>query len=374
MKRCVSSSTRNKYNETDQQPTIMDPKTRFRAFLLITLPLFIRAAGVSSDLCGSNTLAVYKLRMDTHWSEEAFPKQYPHFRPPAQFSRLLGMVHNTSYVLWRDGSEVTPEIRTVAEKGTGELLEQKKGVQDVFAAPAVFQGVGSTETILYSDGKHTLVSLISKIVPSPDWFVGLDSFELCVNGHWINNASIHAGPFDAGTDDGFTFTAPNWPTDPMIPIAPITSQEPSHPANSFYYPELKTLPPLVTFHLIKERVYRATNSNRRVKRKRTRFSKTNPVIVPLPKVPNLVSPPDGPLRKTPHAKRVHRKSARRPVDCVMSSWTSWSACSASCGVGFERRTRTTLKPSKRGGSCSKTIQQQRWCGDQSKCIDRYFNW
>ena len=56
---------------------------------------------------------------------------------------------------------------------------------------------------------------------------------------------------DAGTDNGFTFTAPNWPSDPAEKIFRITSQMPNHPANSFYYPELNDLPPIATFYLVK---------------------------------------------------------------------------------------------------------------------------
>ena len=34
------------------------------------------------------------------------------------------------------------------------------------------------------------VSLISKMVPSPDWFIGVDSFNLCVNGKWLDAITI----------------------------------------------------------------------------------------------------------------------------------------------------------------------------------------
>jgi hypothetical protein len=59
---------------------------------------------------------------------------------------------------------------------------------------------------------------------------------------------------DAGTDSGFTFTAPNWPTEPRQKIDHIRAQQPSHPASSFYYPEMKGLPPIATFHFHKVRM------------------------------------------------------------------------------------------------------------------------
>ncbi len=56
---------------------------------------------------------------------------------------------------------------------------------------------------------------------------------------------------DAGTDNGFTFTAPNWPTQPQGVVFRMSSKYPSHPAGSFYYPQLKRLPPIATFQFIK---------------------------------------------------------------------------------------------------------------------------
>ncbi|XP_024935582.1 spondin-2 isoform X2 [Cephus cinctus] len=282
-----------------------------------------------------------------------------------------GIVHNSSYILWREGLEATPEVRLIAEKGSGEILEQRKGVRDVFAAGRILQGVGMTETIFYSDAKHTKVSVISKIVPSPDWFVGLDSIELCMNGYWLNNLTIEAGPIDAGTDEGFTFTAPNWASEPQSPISMITSKNPSHPANSFYYPYLNELPPLVTFHFIKERVYRANNKRLCFgpKHKKSKFSKISTVVVPLPDSTSRT------LHKRLHARRIYKKAARRSVDCLLSEWSEWSTCSASCGVGFESRTRSILTLNKRGGTpCPQETRQTRWCGQQTNCIDKFFNW
>ena len=31
---------------------------------------------------------------------------------------------------------------------------------------------------------------MSKIIPSPDWFVGLDSVNLCQNGHFVETVTI----------------------------------------------------------------------------------------------------------------------------------------------------------------------------------------
>lgn len=44
-----------------------------------------------------------------------------------------------------------------------------------------------------------LVSAATKILPSPDWFVGVDSISsLCTGDHWISSLSVPVYPHDAG--------------------------------------------------------------------------------------------------------------------------------------------------------------------------------
>ena len=41
------------------------------------------------------------------------------------------------------------------------------------------------------------VSLMSKLVPSPDWFVGLDSLDLCKNGRFVDSVKIEVSTFNS---------------------------------------------------------------------------------------------------------------------------------------------------------------------------------
>ena len=69
---------------------------------------------------------------------------------------------------------------------------------------------------------YPMVSLISMIFPSPDWFVGIDSHNLCDNGKWRDSWNVSMlSPWDAGTDDGTTFVANDAATTPQGNIAII---------------------------------------------------------------------------------------------------------------------------------------------------------
>ena len=48
-------------------------------------------------------LAVYRLSIFTNWSEAAFPRQYPQWRPPAQWSKTLGFSHTDKFSLFSLG-------------------------------------------------------------------------------------------------------------------------------------------------------------------------------------------------------------------------------------------------------------------------------
>lgn len=65
------------------------------------------------------------------------------------------------------------------------------------------------------------LSVIVKLIPSPDWFVGVDGLNLCEGGQWKQEVTYDLHPFDAGTDSGFTFSSPNFPTMPLENITTV---------------------------------------------------------------------------------------------------------------------------------------------------------
>ncbi|KAG8508618.1 Spondin-2, partial [Galemys pyrenaicus] len=306
-----------------------------RALWALLLAALGSAAGQprgGESVCTARTVARYRLTFTGKWSQAAFPKQYPLFRPPAQWSSLLGAAHSSDYSLWREGGYASDGLREFAERGEAwalmtemEAAEEKlQSVRGVFAAPAVPSGTGQTSAQLEAHARHSLVSFVVRIVPSPDWFVGVDSLDLCEGDRWKERVALDLFPHDAGTDSGFTFSSPNFATIPQDAVAEITSSSPSHPANSFFYPRLKSLPPIARVTLV-----RVGQSPRAFVPSAPDLGGRGNEILDSPSVPET------------------------PLDCEVSLWSSWGLCTGPCGkLGAKSRTRyVRVQPANRGAPC-----------------------
>lgn len=377
-------------------------------FLLLTLVLSLNAS--AADPCKPEKLAVYKVVLETFWSQDKFPKQYPEFRPHAQWSKVLGRSHNDLYSIWRLEQEASEGVKMFAETGKTDIFDSESqgagGIYDEFFAPPINAGVGKTDTHFFVDGNHSKVSLIGRIVPSPDWFVGVDSFDLCVQGKWVDAVTMDVDPMDAGTDNGFTFTAPNWATVPQEKITRITSQNPDHPANSFFYPHLKKLPTIATFTFYKLKEFELSqtynfdkssiqtlkyvvndqpvNTVQSLTPTTTHNQKVNrePGFRPPNPITNTIS--DSLVSRNP--KLGHKNTSkitrnfpkqRGPRPCRVTDWSEWSACSKTCSIGEQQRTRTIVKHPRRGGTPCPNLIERQWCGSAGNCRTsqkNYFTW
>ena len=80
---------------------------------------------------------------------------------------------------------------------------------------------GSATIELEIDREQPLVTLVSMIAPSPNWFVGVHGQSLIEGGNWTTEKVIVLFPYDAGTDDGATYESPDRDTRPCDRIHPL---------------------------------------------------------------------------------------------------------------------------------------------------------
>ncbi|NXC21917.1 SPON2 protein, partial [Corythaeola cristata] len=141
----------------------------------------------------------------------------------------IGVTHSSDYSMWKKNEYASNGVRDFAEKGEAWVLmkeieeagEKIQSVHGIFSAAAISSGTGQTSTELEVHSRHPLVSFVVRIVPSPDWFVGIDSLNLCEGDHWMEEVSVDLFPYDAGTDSGFTFSSPNFATIPQDTVTEV---------------------------------------------------------------------------------------------------------------------------------------------------------
>ncbi|XP_029091888.1 spondin-2 isoform X2 [Monodon monoceros] len=230
------------------------------------------------SMCTAQPLAKYSITFTGKWSQASFPKQYPMFRPPAQWSFLLGAAHSPDYSLWRKGQYVSNGLRDFAERSEAWALmremeaagERLQSVYGVFSAPAVPSGTGQTSAEFEAHSRHSLFATV-----------------------------------------------------PQDTVTEITASSPSHPANSFYYPRLKSLPPIATVTLAR-----------------------------LPHSPRAFPPAPG-LGVGGNEVADSLPAPETPLDCEVSLWSSWGLCAGPCGrPGAKSRTRYVhARPANHGAPC-----------------------
>lgn len=58
--------------------------------VIVLVTLSICSIVLVKSQCSQERLVAYNVIMKTHWDRDLFPKHYPEFRPPAQWSKLVG--------------------------------------------------------------------------------------------------------------------------------------------------------------------------------------------------------------------------------------------------------------------------------------------
>lgn len=106
---------------------------------------------------------------------------------------VAGRTHDSTYTLYRLGERLSTGVRLYVETGRTDGLDadgDSPSSLHSFTGPPVPQGEGSSIARAFLDGNHTLISIMARINPSPDWYVGVDSFQLCVEGNWVDTVTV----------------------------------------------------------------------------------------------------------------------------------------------------------------------------------------
>ncbi len=201
---------------------------------------------VAGEVEPASDTAIYSVTFNATWSATTHPTDFP---SGAHFSPLIGAVHNDSASFWASGETATPGIEQMAETGGTGLLTREIRAEIPDNAISVINGRGISspasttisEVLVTLD--HPLITLVTMIAPSPDWFVGTagqsmqDEF-----GQWVDELTFVLYPYDSGTDDGTSYRSPNADSSPKQAIKGLKGVSPfsDEPIGTYTFTRIDT--------------------------------------------------------------------------------------------------------------------------------------
>lgn len=156
------------------------------------------------------------------------------------FSPLAGVTHSNRLSFFTVRGFANKPVEILAETGVNtryirfakRLRSQGRGVLSIVDAGAPTMPGKSTSLIVRVDCKHSFLTVLGMIAPSPDWIVQINNrnmFDTKTN-KFIRSDRGTLIAYDTGVDDGREFTPPldlslDLPTKPQMNIAPLVEDE-----------------------------------------------------------------------------------------------------------------------------------------------------
>ena len=169
----------------------------------------------------------------------------------AHFTTLIGAVHNSDVSYWQSGGMATAGVENVAELGATSTFRSEINASGNNKLSIIERsGTGAVGTRTFNiniTSGYPLVTLLSMIGPSPDWFVGISGLSLLDGaGEWREQVVVNLYPYDAGTEEGTEFSLSNPATSPQEAISSIRGMGKfsNQPMATLTF-TLKTPPPVI---------------------------------------------------------------------------------------------------------------------------------
>ncbi len=224
-----------------------DQRPRVIAWALAIAPTALALTTFTAE--AAEDVARFEVALEITWSQETAPLEFP---VGAHLSRLIGATHNRRYVLFRDGHTASSGLELVAENGRPKTLqaeldeaERRGRLGTVISGQGLSSAPGRIVAEFRTTRDHPLLSIVTMLAPSPDWFTGVADIVLANDNGWIDQAEVPLWAWDAGTDGGATYDAANADMQPqqsvrllatphfltpdgLVPVGVVTIRRMSH--------------------------------------------------------------------------------------------------------------------------------------------------
>jgi len=164
------------------------------------------------------------------WTRERHPGDYPF--DMTHWTRQVLTSHDDTYTMWEEGTLADESATKMAEAGYyGDIIKELESRNDSFElghelyqATIVRDQRVKFQNPLDMTAKNRYVSVMAKMMPSPDWFSGFHHFDAInsATSTWYKEFTIDVYPYDAGTEEGDTYKVTNAATVPPNPITRFT--------------------------------------------------------------------------------------------------------------------------------------------------------
>ena len=203
------------------------PSAQMQRVRIAVAMLFGLNALLTTSVSALDETAHFEIVLEITWSRETTPFDHP---DNPHLSPLVGATHNSRYVLFRDGHTASSGLELVAENGRPNTLRaefdeaiRRNRVGTVVAGPSLAHAPGTITAEFQTTRDHPRLSFVTMLAPSPDWFTGAADVDLVADGKWIDRVSLPLWVWDAGTDSGATYTAPNADLQPRQSVRLLAS-------------------------------------------------------------------------------------------------------------------------------------------------------
>ena len=194
--------------------------------ILFISVLFIQCKKEEDNTSTSASNAIYEITFDINWNKDDFPVHYP---SNPHFSKIIGWSHSSTSNFFALESMASEGIQKMAELGATSPLSEEINQKinngegyELIVGENLGSGVGKITVEVNVNTKHPSISLATMIAPSPDWYLAVVNINLLENEKFVDEKSITALLYDAGTDSGTDYTSSNEITNPQEPISQLT--------------------------------------------------------------------------------------------------------------------------------------------------------
>ena len=165
--------------------------------------------------------ASYSVAIEFHWTAQSHASQ-PSFPSSDHFTAMPFIRHNSNVVYWRSGMLASGQLEPLAELGGTtalvNLANNDSNTDGVQTVSLPFGGIVSKTIELIVDKDYPLITSATMIAPSPDWFTGVRNLSLIdaenTDPYWLPSVAVSLLGYDAGTEDGISFSLSNPPSNP----------------------------------------------------------------------------------------------------------------------------------------------------------------